>query len=141
MHPNSQRWAKMVFFVCLLVMAALTYFNRDEPASPPHPLSGVVTTVQEQNGIMQAFALTSGGTEYVVRVPADLVMHTALPALQENQEVRLTARRFRAIKRGVVCDLVELLEAGPVRSGPLPEKGNQPLPVDDLKPGLGYKGM
>ncbi len=141
MNPNSQRWAKMIFFSCLLIMGALTYLNKDEPASPPQSLSGVVTTVQEQNGILQAFALTSGGREYVVRVPADQVMHKAMPKIEENQEIRITAKRFRAIKRGVVCDLVEIVELGPVRSKPLPEKGREPLPVDDLKPGLGYKGM
>jgi len=85
------------------------------------------------------------GERIVVRFTGQYLLQATPPSFAENQEVELKATNFKAVKQGVTCEFVELVKAGPVKEpapgGDSTPKGNTSLPVDDLKPPLGYKGM
>lgn len=138
MRINDLKSGRKMFFACLLVFAALVYFGNQ--STPPVTLKGIVAGVLEQEGITRAVAMDVDGERYVVRYTAEFLSLHAPPALKKNQEVEIAATKFKAVKQGVTCEFVSLVKAGPVREDLAP-KGDEALPVDDLKSSLGFKGM
>jgi len=144
MRVNDLKSAKKLFFVCLGLFVLMVYFGQNKPVKP-EILSGTVAGVQEQDGVTRAIAVDAQGERIVVRFTGQYLLQATPPTFQENQEVALKVTNFKAVKQGVTCEFVELVKAGPVKE-PSPDdastpKGNASLPVDDLKPALGYKGM
>ena len=147
MRVNDLRTPKVLFFACLAVFVALLYFSPEQPET--HTLmSGVVVGLQETDGVVRAMAVESDGQRFVVRVSGDYLKQAPSPNIVEHQEVDLKVKSFRAVKRGVSCELVEVVKAGQVRpapeqadgSGSAPKRGAS-LPVDDLQSTFGFKGM
>lgn len=142
MRVDDLKQPQKLFFACLALFALLTWLGRE--TDKPVLLSGVVAGVQEQDGVVRALALDAGGTRYVVRVTGQYLADHPSPALKENQEAEIMATAFKGLKRGVSCDLVEVVKAGPIREpaeGASPPDWDKTLPVDDLKAPLGFKGM
>ncbi|GFK95241.1 hypothetical protein NNJEOMEG_03099 [Fundidesulfovibrio magnetotacticus] len=142
MRVNDLKKPYKLFFACLALFALLTYLGRE--TDKPVLLTGVVAGVQSVDGIVRALAVDAGGTRYVVRVTGVYLTDHPSPDLQENQEVELRASAFKGLKRGVSCDLVEIVKVGAVREADpnaSPPDWDKALPVDDLKAPLGFKGM
>lgn len=143
MRLNDLGQPKMLFFACLALFILLNWLNRPGDEKPVL-LTGVVTQVQAQDGVVRAVAVDVNDMRYVVRVPGKFLASHPAPELQENQEAELLVTNFKGEKMGVVCELVDVVKAGPVRGpadGGSAPQGNPALPVDDLKAPLGLKGM
>lgn len=139
MQVNDLRSPKKLILVCLALFILLVYFGQDKTIQPVD-LHGFVVGVQEQDGELKAVAVESDGERFVVKIPNQYLLKAPLPVLKENQEVDLMVTGFKVLKQGVTCDFVSLVKAGPVPEDSTPKK-DAPLPVDDLKPSLGIKGM
>lgn len=138
MRFGDLRSAKIPFFVCLALFAAMVYFGNS--SSPPVLLKGIVKGTLEQEDLLRAVAVDVNGERYVVKFTNEFLLRNVPPKLQKNQEVELMATKFKAVKQGVTCEFVEMVKAGPVRDD-LPPDGDESLTIDDLKHTLGYKGM
>jgi hypothetical protein len=144
MRVNDLGSPKKLFAVCLVLFVLMVYFGQNKDVQP-EILKGTVANVQEQDGVTRALAVDSQGERFVVRFTPQYLLHTTPPAFQEGQEVEIKVTNFKGVKQGVTCEFLELIKAGAVKE-PSPgsasaPKGNEPLPVDDLKGPLGYKGM
>jgi len=144
MRVNDLKSPKKLIIACLAVFVLMLYFGQNKPTEPVI-LRGTVSGLQEQDGVLRAVGVDSEGVRYAVKITGQYLLQHAPPALQENQEVEMKVTSFKAVKQGINCEFVELIKAGPVSASKDADssapKGNAPLPVDDLKGSLGFKGM
>lgn len=144
MRVNDLKSPKKLIIACLAVFLFMVYFGQNKSADPVI-LRGIVSGLQEQDGVLRAVGVDSQGVRYAVKFTGQYLLQNTPPALQENQEVEMKVTAFKAVKQGINCEFVELIKAGPVGvskdADASTPKGNVPLPVDDLKGSLGFKGM
>ncbi|WP_243439285.1 hypothetical protein [Fundidesulfovibrio soli] len=141
MQYAELRSAKYFAFACAVALALLITFGKTDPLKPS-PLEGVINQVSEKNGVVVGFGVEYDGQTVAVNVPLQQQGEATKAGLAEGQSVKLMVTDVRGTKRGVVCELISIVSYGPP---PAPDasapKRNAPLPVNDLKPGLGVIGQ
>ena len=134
MRVNDLGSPKILALACLAIMVLLGYLNRDNPAQPA-VLSGVVAAIQAQDGMVRGLAVESQGQRYAVSVLPDNADYAKAAALALGQEVELSVSNMRAVKRGLVCQLAQVLKAGAVLPGySAPPQGNGRCPSTTSTP-------
>jgi len=137
MRVGELNSAKKLALLCLVAIAVLGYLQGKEK---PVVLKGVVEAIAEENGQPKAFSLVTDGERVVVKYTPEFLMTHKPPVIEKYQEVEIKADHFKALTKGVTCEFLALVKAGAIRPDLAP-KGDEPLPVDDLKPSIGYKSM
>jgi hypothetical protein len=141
MQYASLNSAKYFALGCAALLISLVVFGQNAPVGNSE-LEGVVDAVSQRDGIVLGLAVKSEDQIIAVNAPLQLQGILTNAGLDEGQWIKLMVTNVRGTKRGVVCTFVSIVSLGPAPERDLSApKRDAPLPVDDLKPGLGIKGM